>query len=208
MLRQRARFEFLEEDQRQLLESINFVSTPSLTKQSRNEQWDANFAKIQKIYSETGGVKINVETSKPLSKWWYTQKLYLRANQLSDEREKKMKSIGADVLSVKKIRARGTPKKNEERWQSQFEKLKTYRESHGDCNVPMYWEEDKSLSLWVHSQRRFYRESTLGVSKMDPVRIAKLEELGMEWHRYRKADNMTSDTNDSSDELFEKCVMD
>ena len=58
-----------------------------------------------------------------------------------------------------------------------YQKLKTYRVWHGDCNVPgRRYQPDPSLGIWVESQRRKYRQG-----KLSPDHIEQLEELGFTW---------------------------
>lgn len=40
-------------------------------------------------------------------------------------------------------------------------KLQSYKESHGDCNVPRDWAENPKLGAWVHEQRERHRKGNL-----------------------------------------------
>jgi hypothetical protein len=68
-----------------------------------------------------------------------------------------------------------------ETWKLQYQKLKEYHRINGDCNVPRCWEQDRSLGIWVHNQRRWYNEMKTVEAIMDSDRIQKLEELGFQW---------------------------
>jgi hypothetical protein len=72
----------------------------------------------------------------------------------------------------------GESKKFEEKWQSQFEKLKEYQRINGDCNVPRNWKEIYSLGIWVYNQRKQYRRMKTGESIENPDRFQKLDQLG------------------------------
>jgi hypothetical protein len=52
---------------------------------------------------------------------------------------------------------------------------------HGDCYVTQQWKGGRSLGTSILNQRKKYKHMTDGVSKMDPDRIQKLEQLGFEW---------------------------
>ena len=58
-----------------------------------------------------------------------------------------------------------------------FAELKRYRHEHGDCNVPLLWEENPKLASWVSRQRQFKREQRLSAE-----REARLNELGFVWN--------------------------
>jgi len=62
----------------------------------------------------------------------------------------------------------------------QFEKyvtlLTAYKAEKGDCNVPEDYEENTSLGQWLYSQRKSRKQG-----KMDPDKVAKLEDLGVVW---------------------------
>jgi hypothetical protein len=72
-------------------------------------------------------------------------------------------------------------KKMEEKWQSQFEKLKEYRRIKCNCNVPRAWKENPSLGSWVNNQRMQYTKIKNGMAVMEPGRMQELEQLGFEW---------------------------
>jgi Helicase associated domain len=74
------------------------------------------------------------------------------------------------------------------RWEMMFEKLKAYKQKHGNCLVPNRYEEDRSLGSWVSTQRRYFKlmnsSESIGNSKypqMNEMRIAKLREIGFVW---------------------------
>jgi Helicase associated domain len=74
------------------------------------------------------------------------------------------------------------------RWESMFEKLKSYKQQYGDCLVPNRYEEDRSLGSWVSTQRRYFKlmnsSESIGNSKnpkVNEMRIAKLHDIGFVW---------------------------
>jgi hypothetical protein len=68
-------------------------------------------------------------------------------------------------------------------WEAQLAKLKAYKRSHGDCNVPARWAEDPGLGTWVSKQRTFKRALGRGDPSegMTSARAAKLDALGFAW---------------------------
>ena len=68
-------------------------------------------------------------------------------------------------------------------WAAWLAKLKAYRRTHGDCNVPQGWAEDPPLANWVGHQRSFKKKLDRGEPSegMTAARVAKLEALGFAW---------------------------
>lgn len=72
----------------------------------------------------------------------------------------------------------------QERWEEMFERLRRYKETKGNCNVPNRYPEDPQLGFWVSTQRRQYRVLTSGGSTSSALtvqRAQKLMNLGFEW---------------------------
>jgi hypothetical protein len=63
------------------------------------------------------------------------------------------------------------------RWNVMFERLKEYKEEHGNCLVPQRYEDDPQLGKWVSMQR------TISIldDKAKQERIDKLNSIGFVW---------------------------
>jgi len=71
------------------------------------------------------------------------------------------------------------------KWSDMFEELKKYKETHGNCAVPVKCPSHKHLALWVQKQRRQYREMKKGRStQMTAERSDLLNGLGFVWKVY------------------------
>jgi len=46
---------------------------------------------------------------------------------------------------------------HDEYWRKMFQKLKAYKQEHGDCFVPKKYKEDQALANWVQDQRRQWK---------------------------------------------------
>ena len=166
----------LRKDQLELLNSINYKATP--THQKRNDtKWKVRYNQLKQVYDETDGDKVKIKDS-ALALWLWKQKNMLRRGKLEPSREERLKKLGIDLSYNCKRKCNS--KMYEEKWQSQFEKLKEYRRIKGDCNVPERWKED-SLGIWVFNQRMQYAQTKTGVADMNPDRIQKLEQIGFGW---------------------------
>ena len=61
-------------------------------------------------------------------------------------------------------------------WKEKLEKLKAYKRRFGTAHIPWKWEQDISLSEWVHTQRKL---NSGGELRAD--RKAALDAVGLEW---------------------------
>lgn len=59
-------------------------------------------------------------------------------------------------------------------WYRRFCELKRYRDTHGDCQVPQKYAENKSLGIWVNKQR-------CTRDNLSDRKRAALELIGFEW---------------------------
>jgi hypothetical protein len=171
----------LQKDQLELLESINYKTTPKHRK-GNDTQWEVKYNQLKQVHDETGGDKVKIK-EQALVCWFSSQKNLLRMGKLEPLREEKLRMLGIDLTCHRRKVVES--KKNEEKWQSQFEKLKEYRLCKGDCNVPTH-SKDNSLGVWVYKQRIRYAEAKTGHAHMNPDRIQKLEQLGFVWSVNKK----------------------
>lgn len=69
-------------------------------------------------------------------------------------------------------------------WETRFQQLVAFRETHGHCNAPTKWKQDKALGRWISTQRKQYKLYQAGKrSLLTPEKIARLESIGFEWDR-------------------------
>ena len=67
-------------------------------------------------------------------------------------------------------------------WDDQYVMLTEYKNRYGNARVPLKYKADLRLGKWVQSQRQQYKLYSEGKkSKLDPVRVQKLEALGFDW---------------------------
>jgi len=107
-----------------------------------------------------------------------------RAEGEAEELEKKL----GDVTERARTRELTEPGK----WRDMLERLKKYKEEHGDTNVPQAKEfpkgsEMRALANWVSNQKRHYHGSRRGRGVMAtdaPHRLRALEEAGFTWTDY------------------------
>jgi uncharacterized protein YbgA (DUF1722 family) len=66
--------------------------------------------------------------------------------------------------------------KFDKKWNMQCEQLVEYKRKTGHCMVPYKYKQDKSLGLWVHTQRKVHNTNKI---RQDRKRI--LNEIGFTW---------------------------
>ena len=86
----------------------------------------------------------------------------------------------------------------QERWKVMFEKLKQYKEVHGNCNVGL---DEGKLGQWVKNQRYRYRTNVIR-----PVQMEALTALGFKWRLQHHAKPRNRVDTSLNDEKFVKMV--
>lgn len=67
-------------------------------------------------------------------------------------------------------------------WYERLTDLISYKQVHGDCNVPQKYHENPALGIWVNKQRmekKFMDEGQK--SSMTPAKLQALDEIGFQW---------------------------
>jgi hypothetical protein len=65
----------------------------------------------------------------------------------------------------------------EKQWNMKYEQLVEFKRKTGHCIVPHRYEQDKSLGIWVRTQRNYHKQNKL---RQDRKRI--LDEIGFAWN--------------------------
>ena len=74
-------------------------------------------------------------------------------------------------------------------WDGMYEKLKSYKVTHGDCLVPRTWKGDKRLGEWVTDQRRQYKyKQNNKATMLSDEREKKLNDIGFAWSLRNRMD--------------------
>lgn len=160
----------LDDEQQKLLEEINYKST-KMHQEEDEIKWNKNFQKLVEYMNTKEGRKED-QKNDYAKVWMSKQKRLLKNNMLNEERQKKLRSLGINLeLSARKNLSSSM---HNNQWEASFKKLKRHKETHGDCNVPRRYEENKSLGYWVSNQQKAYKNWKQGIGNMDPLRIDKL----------------------------------
>ncbi len=139
------------------LHEIGFEWDPSDT------AWEKMFA-VLIAYKEVHG-DCDVPTEWPanlqLSRWVFTQRRVKRMRGLNEDRIRRLDELSFDWNPVAGV------------WERMFAALLEYKRVHGDCDVPILWNENPQLGKWVSHQRSFHR-----TGKLSEERIRSLQAAG------------------------------
>jgi hypothetical protein len=151
-------------DRHQRLDALGFEWDP------KGAAWEEMFKRLVAFMNREGHclVRRHYAEDPSLAYWVNRQRDSKRHGQLSADRIRRLDDLGFEW----------DPKRAA--WEEIFNRLVRYKDRTGDCNVPRNWPEDRQLSNWVHTQRRFKQRDQLSAA-----RVQRLDMLGFEWEPKR-----------------------
>jgi superfamily II DNA or RNA helicase len=155
---QRAKIDKLTPDQLKRLNSLGFSWDPIA------EQWEQNFAALQKFYKDKGHCRVSESYQVDGLKLgiWVSGQRSIK-DSLTPDRLKRLNSIGFTWDS------------RNEQWEQNYAALKKFHEREGHCRVQAVRKVDGlKLGQWVRVQR-----STK--DSLTPNRLKRLSSLGFSW---------------------------
>lgn len=150
-----------------------------------NLKWALVYKEVLKYYEENGNIEIPIEYSVIikdeevyLNNWIALQRTMFLQGKLSLDKKEMLDKVGM----VWKIRNRYS-------WDKMFSLALDYYSLNGNLFIPKNYQvivngETVNLGTWVTNQRRNYKAGVLA-----PIRISKLEEIGMVWEDVKVASN-------------------
>lgn len=126
------------------------------------ELWDNKFEMLKEFY-QAHKTFVIPNTNQTLHLWVRSQRKQYREKTLEESRIEKLNSINFDWFSKPIV----TPQDDSEKWNTMFDKLKSFKKLNGHCVVPQIYEEDKALGRWVNDQRNKYNKGTLSKERID-----------------------------------------
>jgi len=135
---------------------------------TNSDVWEQRFKELKEYKRHEGHTEVpaSYKENRALAMWVSTQRRIHKSNQLTAERKRRLESIGF------------LWEPNEASWKRQFAKLRSFKERHGHCNVPLRCASDPELGRWLSNQRHLMRSR-----KLAKYRAKKLTEIGVVWHR-------------------------
>eukprot|EP00814_Leptocylindrus_danicus_P003899 CAMPEP_0116023594 /NCGR_PEP_ID=MMETSP0321-20121206/11708_1 /TAXON_ID=163516 /ORGANISM="Leptocylindrus danicus var. danicus, Strain B650" /LENGTH=480 /DNA_ID=CAMNT_0003494951 /DNA_START=197 /DNA_END=1636 /DNA_ORIENTATION=+ len=184
-----------------ILSLIDFVwdaSSIRYTSKRQDEDWMQMFEELMEYKEKHGDCRVSskYKGNRKLDYWVRRQRRVYhdtkqgKTTQMTKERILKLEKIG--FVWDASDKTGGT--RNDEGWMRMFEELMEYKAKHGDCLVPLNYEGNRKLGMWVFNQRRLYRNMKKAKSTwMTKECILKLEKIGFAWDasdqgRYKRDD--------------------
>jgi hypothetical protein len=174
----------LSQDRIDQLESIGFVwrfeGDKKNNKQIRNDNTWKNVFERLVVYKDQHGdcnvpAKYNDGDSPHLGHWVSFQRQCHKRGVLNQDRIDQLEQLGF-VWRFEGGKKTNKQINNHDRWKNVFERLMVYKDQHGDCTVPMRYNDGGSphLGSWVYFQRQSYKSGVLSQDRID-----RLEQLGL-----------------------------
>jgi superfamily II DNA or RNA helicase len=134
----------------------------------RLDNWDYLFDKLCEFIKIHGHTFVSYQypDAHQLANWVHRQRTYLRKRELSEERKKKLNTIGFSWDPT------------EAKWMLMFEKMNEYYKTHGTCTVPRKYPPDKPFARWVNYQQfRKTRLRSFEREKLDSINFFDRESV-------------------------------
>lgn len=150
-----------------------------------NLKWALVYKEVLKYYEENGNIEIPIDyfviindEKVYLNNWIAVQRTMFLQGKLSLDKKEMLDKVGM----VWKIRNRYS-------WDKMFSLALDYYSLNGNLFIPKNYQvivngETVNLGTWITNQRRNYKAGVLA-----PLRISKLEEIGMVWEDVKVASN-------------------
>ncbi|MGV3640553.1 MAG: helicase associated domain-containing protein, partial [Adhaeribacter sp.] len=155
----------LRQDRERRLNELNFTWTIQVV---YDAQWQKFFQALLSFRNRYGHMRVPANQEKLVS-WIERQRLARKKNQLPPDRVKRLDEIGF-IWSCEEVNGRS--------WDEKFAQLKAYKKKHGHSFVPANCKDNRSLGIWVSTQRGLEAKGEL-----QAVKKKKLDQLGFVWSR-------------------------
>ncbi|EAY23914.1 helicase associated domain-containing protein [Microscilla marina] len=167
---QRRKRQQMSDWRKNLLDQIKFTWRINPPLKIPPKSWEQHYQELVAFKNDHGHA--NVPHSWPanprLAKWVGAQRGHYKKGELSAHKVKQLEAIGFSwVLQVQIVLP----------WEDYYQKLQSFKQIHGHCNVPSTFE-DQKLAKWVARQRKI-------VDTISGDRKQLLDNIGFTW-RLRK----------------------
>ncbi|MEQ1851892.1 MAG: Helicase associated domain protein [Chthoniobacteraceae bacterium] len=153
----------LSPDRFQSLDRIGFDWTIGLA------TWDERFQELCEYRRIHGDCRVPArwKENRQLATWVVSQRYDRRKGQLRDDYERRLAEIGFEWDPIP------SPEFIWNRW---LQRLRSFKDVNGHCDVPRTGGENSKLAVWITDQRRAARDG-----KLSEENRRKLDELGFIW---------------------------
>ena len=150
----------------------------------QDQLWMNQYQTLKEYWSENDQCYTNLKTSKhsSLSSWIVRQRREYQKWKLKEKttmtknRIELLESIGFDW----------SPR--DSTWKLRIQELIEYKNHHGDCLVPVQYQNNPQLGRWVSTQRKYFKMYLKGnKSRITEEKIKQLSEIGFVWNRWEQS---------------------
>jgi hypothetical protein len=115
--------------------------------------WNKQYEKLVAFKQKNGHciVPQRYQADMSLGKWVDTQRQMHANNTIRPGRKDLLDQLDGFVWGVDKVA----------RWNKQYAKLVAFKQKNGHCLVLKRYQEDASLGMWVHTQRKYHKTKKL-----------------------------------------------
>lgn len=135
--------------------------------------WDKSYRALAAFKEAHGHIEVPSGRT-GLDGWISRQRGHFRKGKLPEHLKAKLQALGIDLGGS----GRPYGVQSEEAWSAKRQALDDYRATHGDCDVPAKYSEDRELGTWVQAQRDAHDNGTLS-----DCRVRSLAQLGFDFGR-------------------------
>jgi Helicase associated domain len=146
----------------------SLLGIPSTVSKTQIQQWEDMRQELVE-YAKANNGSTAPPTGTPLGTWAAEQRKKMKNSTLYKYREKKLNEINFEWEVERASKSRVS-------WDTRFQQLVDYKNTHGDTDVPIYYQDNLSLGRWVYNQRYLH-----SYEKLDANRVIMLESIGFEW---------------------------
>jgi hypothetical protein len=182
---QRASYTKIRQDRKDLLDKLGFDTAIKVT---IDMKWNGQFERLLEFKQEHGHciVPDQYEKDVPLGTWVKNQRRRNIINTIRQDRKELLDKHGftwKPACGGDRRASAKDPRESEYhmKWMHQYEKLVKFKQEHGNCLVPWYYDEGVSLislGAWVSTQR----QRRHGQNEMRQDRKQLLDKLGFVWN--------------------------
>lgn len=148
-------------------------------------EWNARFDDLCAYLVDHGDTLVprSYPPNQSLSDWVRVQRKHYHAlvagrksTVLTPERLQALMAVGF-VFDVRR-----------EAWKTRYDELLGFRAAYGHCNVPLHYEGNPQLGVWVNRQRAAYKNYLSGDNPaLTRERVEALEAIGFQWSQTQHA---------------------
>ena len=153
---------------------------------NRKRTWEESFEALKLFKAKTGHCLVpihNYAEDLALGGWVHHQRS--KKHKLTDEQRQQLDDVGF----AWSVRVRNKA------WNQMTDKLKAYKELHGDCDVPEVYQADQALADFVDEQRNKYRKGQLSGKRQK-----QLEDIGLVMNTNADADDESEEEEESDND--------